>query len=635
MKEWYFPSAKGIGINGFNNIGEEFKDNPIQSLAKEICQNSLDTKMNPEYKSDNKKIKVVFNEFLFDTKKFPKYEDFLQVLLEEYEYNKNYYKNDMTVPNFYKNAIECLKNEKICCLRISDFNTTGLLGSNKVNHSPWCDLTKNAGVSDKPEGSGGSKGKGKFASFICSSLYTVFYTTYAMDGLKASCGISRLSGYELENGEKTIGEGYYEEKDGVIKDCLSFEDGYVRENYGTDIYIMGFKKDNDNWEEKIIASIIDSFLLAIMKDELEVEVNGSILSSENIDTYIKDERIKEYLDPVTEKYYEIMTAPDEKLIIATYSMFEENDLLLKIKVDSNSDTYLINKVAAVRSTGMKILDIKNLPKLGFYHGILEMKGKKVNDYFRKLENASHNTWSESRGENVNEAKEKINELKNFVRNTIRKYMTNTLIDEIDAEGVGEFLPDEEEFINNNTNEQSESVENEEIKTIEIKENVISKSKTKQKSDEGEEDIELDEEGNIELPSYNETPNPEPNPSPNPNPIENKTEKYSNITRKILPKKIRLVEENNRYQLMFASTENEPIIKIEVSIYGESSNEFVDVKNVQIRKLNKFLNGKIKSKVVKNNILLEDVLKQEVYIIEFELDTDDIWTLEVNVYGNNE
>ena len=32
MKQWAFPSAEHIGIKGFNDIGEEFKDNPISHL---------------------------------------------------------------------------------------------------------------------------------------------------------------------------------------------------------------------------------------------------------------------------------------------------------------------------------------------------------------------------------------------------------------------------------------------------------------------------------------------------------------------------------------------------------------------------------------------------------------------------
>ena len=34
MNKWNFPSAERISINGFNNIGEEYKDNQIPALSK-------------------------------------------------------------------------------------------------------------------------------------------------------------------------------------------------------------------------------------------------------------------------------------------------------------------------------------------------------------------------------------------------------------------------------------------------------------------------------------------------------------------------------------------------------------------------------------------------------------------------
>lgn len=629
MGTWYFPSAKGIGINGFNNIGEEFKDNPIQSLAKEICQNSLDTKLNPEYGQRlNKTTKVVFNEFWMNTKEFPGYESFLETLEDEYKFNSNYYKHDKTVPNFYQNAINCLKQEKIYCLRISDFNTTGLLGSDmgsdKGNHSPWCDLTKNAGVSDKPEGSGGSKGKGKFASFICSSLYTVFYSTYAMDELRATCGIARLSGYELHDGNKTIGEGYFEEN-------VKIDENYTRNEYGTDIYIIGFRNDYENWKDQIIASIIDNFFAAIIREDLIVEVGENILSSKTIDTLIKNEKVEQYLNPVTKKYYEIMTANPTEIIVENYSMFEENDLILKIKANAD-ETTSINTVAAIRTTGMKILDLKNLPKLGFYHGILEMKGNKVNDYFRKLENASHNKWSPSRGENMSEAKNKIEELKNFVKNTIKKYMTQNILDEIDAEGVGEFLPDEDEFVGEEDKEKQESINNETIKTIEIKQKQVKSFSTEQTADQGEEDIELNENGEIVKTIHKEEP--DPTPGPHPNPIDEPQAKFSEVTRKIIPEKIRTIADGKTYQLILTTRENEKAVKLEFSIYGESSNEKANIKTVQAKKINKILNKKVKATNHKNMILLENVSKEATYVLEFEIETDDIWPLEVKVYGSD-
>ena len=39
---WKFPSTNGGQEYGFNDEGiEHFKSNPVKSLAREICQNSL------------------------------------------------------------------------------------------------------------------------------------------------------------------------------------------------------------------------------------------------------------------------------------------------------------------------------------------------------------------------------------------------------------------------------------------------------------------------------------------------------------------------------------------------------------------------------------------------------------------
>lgn len=240
MKQWTFPSVMNIGIKGFNDIGEEFKDNPMYNLAKEICQNSLDTKVTESFENNGQPIKVEFKEFWIKPSEIPGNEnnEFKKIIEEEYIFNEKYYTLDKTVPEFYKNALNILNGANVRCLRISDTNTPGLIGSNKEVHSPWSDLTKNAGVTDKPEGSAGSKGKGKFASFICSELYTVFYSTKSNDGLDASCGISRLTGYKKNDGMITIGEGYYEENNKPLNCCLNLDKNYIRNNYGTDIYVI-------------------------------------------------------------------------------------------------------------------------------------------------------------------------------------------------------------------------------------------------------------------------------------------------------------------------------------------------------------------------------------------------------------
>lgn len=421
MKKWFFPSVENIGIKGFNDIGEEFKDNPMFHLAKEICQNSLDTKVSSINRQTDEPIKVEFKEFSISPAKIPGNEngELRKIFEEEFKFNSEYYKKDRTVPDFYENALKLFGDDKISCLRISDFNTTGLTGSNQTTHSPWIDLTKNAGVSDKDEGSAGSKGKGKFASFICSNFYTIFYSTFATDGLKASCGISRITGYKKQDNSITIGEGYYEDESEPIRECLNLDDNFKRENYGTDIYVMGFKNATKDWKEKMVASVIDNFFVAIARGNLVVRVSDDYeISNTSVKNYIKDGKINQYLLPDTKCYYDMITASDEEVLKETYSMFEENDVTLLLKKDSE-DIGEINKVAAIRYTGMKILDLKNLPRLGIYHGILFMDGIKINDYFRKLENATHSNWSADRVQDSVYATQRIKEIRDFVRNTIK------------------------------------------------------------------------------------------------------------------------------------------------------------------------------------------------------------------------
>ena len=90
---------------------------------------------------------------------------------------------------FFKHILEAMRKRGISCLRISDFNTTGLTGSHEEYNSPWCNLTKSSGASDKSGGAGGSFGIGKFAPYACSVLRTVFYSTSDTEGICAAQGV--------------------------------------------------------------------------------------------------------------------------------------------------------------------------------------------------------------------------------------------------------------------------------------------------------------------------------------------------------------------------------------------------------------------------------------------------------------
>lgn len=633
MKQWTFPSVMNIGIKGFNDIGEEFKDNPMYNLAKEICQNSLDTKVTESFENNGQPIKVEFKEFWIKPSEIPGNEnnEFKRIIEEEYIFNEKYYTLDKTVPEFYKNALNILNGANVRCLRISDTNTPGLLGSNKEVHSPWSDLTKNAGVTDKPEGSAGSKGKGKFASFICSELYTVFYSTKSNDGLDASCGISRLTGYKKNDGMITIGEGYYEENNKPLNCCLNLDKNYIRNNYGTDIYVIGFK-NNENWKEKMCSAIIENFFVAIYNGDLVVDIGEEFEINKNtIGDLIDNKNISEFLLSDTVCYYKILIANKDEILSKSYSMFENNDVKLLLRKD-DIDTNDVNKVASVRLTGMKILDLNYLPRLGKYHGILFMNGLKVNDYFRKLENATHSNWSADRVQNSLEAKEKIKELKNFVIKSINELMAGPILDEVDATGVGETLPDEDEFSKKDDNSLNESIENEIVKVIEIREKPLRKINEKdQKTNDNDIDeaaLEPDESGEVNKTGEHNLNNT----SPNPNLMSSKDCKYSEVNKRLIPKKIRLTATIERYELMLALNKNEKTIKINFEIYGESTNEKVVFKNVKCFSENKLIKHTIPVEIESNSIVLKNMNRDSVYKIQFVIDSDGIWSLEVKVYG---
>lgn len=390
----------------------------------------------------------------------------------------------------------------------------------------------------------------------------------------------------------------------------------------------------EEWKEKMVASIIDNFFVAIARGKLVVRISNTYeISKTSIEEYIKNEKIKKYLLPDTKCYYDIMVSSEDTLK-KTYTMFEPNDIMILLKKDKE-DIGEINKVAAVRLTGMKILDLKNLPHLGLYHEILFMDGIKVNDYFRKLENATHSNWSADRVQNTIEAESKIKELKKFVRETIKKLMTGVMLEEISATGVGETLPDEEEFIQDSTEKnKKETIEDEAIKTITINEKIpkkIEEQRAKQTDEEGEIDLELDEEGKIKKID----PMPKPiDPSPQPNPIPHIQNHYNEINKRLITSKLRLISSNKTYQLIFSLHEDHPMIKITFEIYGESGTEKVVLEKVKCRN-NKRMGGNPFTENEDNYVVIKKVQKDTEYTLNFEINSEEKWAMEVKVYGLNE
>ncbi|MBL0306394.1 MAG: hypothetical protein IPQ25_10255 [Chitinophagaceae bacterium] len=119
--KWDFVSTGGGDEDGPNNTKiEYFAGDHNYYLAREIIQNSLDAR-----KDKANAVTVVFTLEHFSHTSFPGYDQLLQILSKAKEYwNENEKAQQLLIK-----AIKCLKQQEIPFLRISDFNTTGLNGS--------------------------------------------------------------------------------------------------------------------------------------------------------------------------------------------------------------------------------------------------------------------------------------------------------------------------------------------------------------------------------------------------------------------------------------------------------------------------------------------------------------------------
>ena len=265
---WSFISNQHGEIKGINDSGvATFRGTPLKSLAREICQNSLDAFV------DDNPVVVEFHAFDLPVTSIPGADE----LKEAFERSKAYWSGQKTsqTRDFFDAALKEYEKGTISVLRISDFNTKGLRGSHELKDTDWTNLTKSSGVSDKHGTAGGSYGIGKYATFACSKFSTVFYSTYDINNEQAYQGISRIVTFTRADGEDTTGLGFYgEEQNKPVFEQLNIDPGFSRklEQYGTDIYIMAYAQAQADWKREIIVSILDSFLVAFWKNKLKVQV---------------------------------------------------------------------------------------------------------------------------------------------------------------------------------------------------------------------------------------------------------------------------------------------------------------------------------------------------------------------------
>ena len=434
MIGWSFPSNNNGEETGINNSGiVSFSGESLISLSREINQNSLDAKD----RSIKPPVEVHFKLHKIDSKLFPGHEEFRQILTN----CSSYWSHNKETKTFFKKASKILEESKIDVLKISDFHTTGLTGTNGEKGSDWQNLVKTVGASDKASGSGGSFGIGKHAPFGCSALRTIFYTTKNKNGDFAFQGVSRLVTHENCKNETTQGTGYYgyKEKNEAIKKLGDVKSIFQRDEVGTDLFVFGFEGESD-WEKKIIQAILDNFLVAIHQGELIVEVGKTRVDQKTLPKII-EKNIVSSPGLSVEKYYQVLTSEDSRVF--TEPDFEGRGLIeLRLLQGKNFP----KKVAMYRKTGMLICEKGSYRTPMKFAGILLIKGKEINDRLRALESSGHDKWEPDRGKNVGidpaSARKTLNKLYKWIRSCVKEMSREHVSEEYDFKGMQRWLPDD-------------------------------------------------------------------------------------------------------------------------------------------------------------------------------------------------
>lgn len=433
MINWNFPPNNYGQITGLNDAGiETFRGNPLDSLAREINQNSCDAK---DVKNVGP-VEVHFNLISVPTEAFPERDRFLSILNS----CREYWQDNAKTRQFFETAISIVKLRKIPFLKISDFNTTGLTGVNEGLRGGWHNLIKSVGSSDKDSHSGGSFGIGKHAPFACSDLRTVFYGTKEADtGAEAFQGVAKLVTHLNENDEPTQGTGYFGliEKNRPITKMAEINELFRRTEIGTDIFIAGFNENSD-WEEKIIKSVLENFFIAILNEKLIVKVEDTIINAGSL-AGLLEKYTKNDPDCLSYHYYEAYTLSN-RYHFPNKDFFGLGEIDLFILPGKD----LPKRVAMVRGTGMKIYDKGNFRTPFKFAGVMIARGDGVNEFLRKIEPPTHNAWEPDRHEDSEEAKGIIKKLYGWINEKVRSITLVNDDEELDVEGLSQYLADKED-----------------------------------------------------------------------------------------------------------------------------------------------------------------------------------------------
>lgn len=469
---WVFPPASGGEFDGFKDAGiEYFTGNPYSALAREVIQNSLDAA--DENKTEP--VRVHFDLIKVRASEFPDREGLAYALKNSHTQAKKL--ADLDALEFFERAQEVLSAKTIQMLRMSDSNTSGLIGPCELG-TPYYAFIKATGQSLKSsKTAGGSYGIGKNAPFALSDLRTIFVSTWYRRGSKCielAQGKSILMSHVSAEKRTTRARGYYGKLDcspicpeTAIPTWLSRNKQIAEENnkQGTSVFIAGFR-GNTNWPGLIISSVITNYFSAIFDGTLEVFVdnNKHVVDKTTLKKWFTD-RVVTDAAATEDAEDRLGLAGCMARCLFDEGAQEESSQLTHLghcRVRLLVEPGLPKRVGVLRNGMLVTHRLKRLvqfPGLSDFVAIVDCLDSNGNEFLRAIENPEHNDFEPPRlrdPKDVKRAQDELGRLADFVRKSLKKHAQAEKGQITKLDELAEFFQDPDEEVATSKKSDSES-----------------------------------------------------------------------------------------------------------------------------------------------------------------------------------
>lgn len=463
--KWTFArcAANERGENGESLSMKLFRERPNRSLIREFAQNSIDAQSK---KSGSPVVELHLSYTKLGNNIRHAMIDDLRPHVEACIEATS--KNSHSKNPFASKQIFILENEgkDISCLKISDYNTTGMMFSDEsqiqtieeyrtYRRPPFNACVRNNGASDKMDAhAGGSHGQGKNAGLERSPLNIMYYSTMTEETMTESGipvpsmtfgeGVVSLCNHVMQAENNIVSlkrDGFFDSHDGYLPDTGDeIPECFRRTEPGTDAYIVGLK-ENEQDKREIIEYMIRSFFTSIYLKKVVFVLFGERFDDTNLEEkvnkYFPESRYSDF--DTTGWYYKYLFNPrpycleailkngvDENHIVeiadpAKYLHLD--DTRLYIWKDETIKGKSKDIILYMRDKGM-VVDVRREKFGKGFYGVLVCAGQS-SDRLRLMETVTHDAWDKQQlcdvsPEEKEAAEITLKEMEQFVIDTINK-----------------------------------------------------------------------------------------------------------------------------------------------------------------------------------------------------------------------